>query len=205
MVTTYKRLLAPLGIPLSTTAPRLFVTEKEVEKSKELLHQRGYTAGQKLIGINPGAAFGSAKCWPPDRFRALAEKLLRETDAMIVFFGDTATAPLVKEICAHLPNRVINLAGVTNLRELTCLIKDCDVFVTNDSGPMHIRAAFDRPLVALFGSTDDLVTGPFGHSLSVINKKVSCSPCLKRECPIDFRCMKQISVDEVAMRVKEHV
>lgn len=204
-VVTYKRLLGPLGIPVSKTAPRLYVEENEVERAKELLYQRGYEKGKKLIGINPGAAYGSAKCWPPERFRALALRLLLETDAHVVFFGDASTASLVKEISHGLPERVIDLAGVTSLRELACLIKECDVLVTNDSGPMHIGAAFNTPLVALFGSTDDVATGPYGQSGSVINKRVKCSPCLKRVCPIDFPCMKLISVDEVVERVLAHV
>jgi len=205
LVNTYKQLLAPLGIPLSKTAPRLYVERNEVEESKELLYQRGYRKGQVLIGINPGAAYGSAKCWPPDRFRALAMKLLDETDASIVFFGDSSTASLVKEICQGLPERVINLAGVTSLRELACIIKDCSVLVTNDSGPMHIGAAFGTPLVALFGSTDETVTGPYDREKSVIHKQVKCSPCFKRVCPIDFRCMNQIGVDEVAECVHDRL
>ncbi|HSX27099.1 MAG TPA: lipopolysaccharide heptosyltransferase II [Chlamydiales bacterium] len=199
IVITYKQLLAPLGIDISDTKPRLYVTPKEVEESKELLYQRGYVRGKKLVGINPGAAYGSSKCWPPERFRELAIKLAREVS--VVFFGDSTTTVLVKEICRGLPEQVMDLAGVTSLRELACLIKDCDVLVTNDSGPMHIGAAFGTPLVALFGSTDEKVTGPYGQEEAVIHKHVSCSPCFKRTCPIDFRCMKQISVDEVAAKV----
>ncbi len=204
-VDTYKRLLAPLGIPLSDTGPRLFVSAQEVETSKELLYQRGYRKNSPLIGVNPGAAYGSAKCWPPERFRLLALKLLEKKEAYIVFFGDSSTASLVKEICQGLPERVIDLAGVTSLRELACIIKDCTLIVTNDSGPMHIAAAFHTPLVALFGSTDDRATGPYGQPQAVIHKRPSCSPCFKRVCPIDFRCMKEISVEEVAEKVGKYV
>ncbi len=202
-VITYKRLLTPLGVPISQTAPRLYATEKEVEESKELLYQRGYVRGRKIIGINPGAAYGSAKCWPPERFRALAMRLLLETDAYVVFFGDSTTAAMVKEISRGLPEKAIDLAGVTSLRELACIIKDLDLLVTNDSGPMHIGAAFDVPLVSLFGSTDDELTGPYGQKNSVINKRVKCSPCFKRVCPIDFPCMKLIGVDEVVEKVRK--
>jgi heptosyltransferase-2 len=197
LVTTYKRLLAPLGIGISHTAPRLFVNEAG---TKELLYRNGFVEGKKLIGINPGAAFGSAKCWPKERFRALAMRLLLETDAYIVFFGDATTASLVKEIAQGLPEKVIDLAGRTSLRELAALIKECDLLITNDSGPMHIGAAFNTPLVALFGSTDDRVTGPYGQARAVLNRKVACSPCFKRVCPIDFRCMKEISIDDVVMQ-----
>lgn len=204
-VDLYKRLLSPLGIPLSSTAPRLYVTEGEVKESKQLLYQRGYLASKKLIGINPGAAFGSAKCWPVEKFRALAIELLKNKDLYLVFFGDVKTLSLVKEICQGLDPRAVNLAGITSLRELACIIKDCDVLVTNDSGPMHIGDAFHVPLVALFGSTEPRVTGPYGQKESVINKKVSCSPCMKRVCPIDFRCMTQISVEEVASAVLDRL
>lgn len=200
-VDLYKGLLAPLGVGKSKTAPRLFVDEREVEESKELLYQRGYKRGEKLIGINPGAAYGSAKCWPPERFRELALEL--EKEAHVVFFGDAQTSSLVKEICKSLPGRVMNLAGVTSLRQLACIIKDCDLLVTNDSGPMHIAAAFDTPLVALFGSTDEEATGPYGKPDAVINKHAKCSPCFKRKCPIDFRCMKEIQVKEVANKSRE--
>ena len=203
-VESYKRLLHPLGISKSKTAPRLTVSEEEVQASKQLLYQRGYREGKTLIGINPGAAYGSAKCWPMERFRALALELLKD-GVYVVFFGDLSTAQLVKEICQGLPERVMNLAGVTSLRELMCLIRDCDVLVTNDSGPMHIAAALGTPLVALFGSTDDRATGPYGQSAAVLNKRVECSPCFKRTCPIDFRCMKGISVEEVLEKVRSHV
>ncbi|HSX38573.1 MAG TPA: lipopolysaccharide heptosyltransferase II [Chlamydiales bacterium] len=200
-VDLYKKLLEPLEVPPSNTAPRLYVLDEEVEASKELLYQRGYVKGKRIIGINPGAAYGSAKCWPPERFRSLALEL--SDIACIVFFGDAGGAALVREICKGLPEQVMNLAGVTSLRELACLIKDCDLLITNDSGPMHIAAAFETPLIALFGSTDENATGPYGKPDSVINKHASCSPCFKRTCPIDFRCMKTIVVDEVAQKARE--
>lgn len=201
-VDVYKGLLKPLGMEKSKTAPRLFVTQKEVEESKKLLYQRGYVEGKKLIGINIGASYGSAKCWPVERFYDLAQKLLKKEDVYLVFFGDVASMDLVKKISASLPKRAMNIAGVTNLRELACLIKDCDLLITNDSGPMHIADAFQTPLIALFGSTDEELTGPYGQARNVIHKHVSCSPCFKRVCPIDFRCMKEISVDEVLEKAK---
>lgn len=200
-VDLYKHLLSPLGIAHSKTKPRLFVTDKEMSEAMSLLFQRGYKKGKKLVGIHPGAAYGSAKCWPEKNFRSLAIELAKE-DLYLVFFGDAQTEELIKNICQGLPENVMNLAGATSIRQLMCLIRECDVLLTNDSGPMHIAAAFDTPLVALFGSTDEVVTGPYGHKLAVINKKVGCSPCLRRECPIDLRCMTQISVEEVVKRVR---
>lgn len=204
-VLKYKRLLGPLGISVSNTAPRIHLTDKEIEEAQILLYQRGYEKKKKLIGINPGAAYGSAKCWPPENFRKLAQELLKKSDAHLVFFGDESTGALIKTITRGFPERVINLAGITDLRELCCIIKSSSVLITNDSGPMHIGAALQVPLVALFGSTDEKLTGPYGHEESVIHKHVACSPCFKRRCPIDFRCMKGISVDEVLSRTLVYV
>ncbi len=201
-VYTYKELLAPLGVARTETAPKLYLGDDEIKSAMELLYQRGYQAGKPLVGINVGAAYGSAKCWPADRFRAVAQQLLAQEGVYLLFFGDGGTSSLVKEICQGLPKQAMNLAGATTIRELVCLIKSCDVLLTNDSGPMHIGAACGVPLVALFGSTDEVATGPFGQPESVIHKHPSCSPCFKRECPIDFRCMKTIEVDEVVANIK---
>jgi heptosyltransferase II len=196
LVVTYKMLLDPLGIPISDTPPRLYLSPKELNDARILLRQQRVPDGALIVGINPGATYGSAKCWLPERFRRVTERLLRDKDIYIVYFGDQATASLVKEICEGLPLRVINLAGMTSLRELSSLISHCDVILTNDSGPMHIADALGTPIVALFGSTSEIITGPY-RSGTLIHKHVECSPCYQRTCPIDFRCMKRIEADEV--------
>ena len=203
-VNVYKSLLAPLGIPCSKTAPKLYVSYDEARAAKELLKRCQVPEGAAIIGINPGAAYGTAKCWPPERFTEAALKLLENPDACILFFGDEQTAPLVDRICRDLPKRAVNLAGKTDLRELMALIELCDVFLTNDSGPMHIASALGTKLVALFGSTNDIKTGPYNGG-TVIHKRPSCSPCYKRVCPIDFRCMKEITVDEVCSEIRKQL
>lgn len=197
LVITYKALLEPLGIPISDTPPALYVSEQEQEAAWALLRNCGVVKGKNVIvGINPGAAYGTAKCWLPDRFRDVTKKLLENPDIFVIYFGDASGAPVVDEICKDMPERVINLAGKTTLRELIAIIQACNAFLTNDSGPMHIAAALKTPLLALFGSTSDVQTGPYGSG-KVLHKHVECSPCYKRVCPIDFRCMKRIEVDEV--------
>lgn len=197
LVITYKMLLEPMGIPLTGSAPHLYVTDQEIKSGHELLEKLGIQIGKDIIvGINPGAAYGSAKCWLSERFKEVTHKLLTNPKVRVVYFGDPAGASLVNEICHDMPDRVINLAGKTTLRELIVLIKTCSIFLTNDSGPMHISAALNVPLLALFGSTSDVKTGPYGSG-KVIHKHVECSPCYKKICPIDFRCMKRIEVDEV--------
>ena len=166
------------------------------EAAKQFLAEQKIPAHATIVGVNPGAAYGSAKCWLPERFRAVVEKLAKRPNTYVLCFADQAGTPLVNAICEGMPPSVINLAGATSLRELIALIECCTVFLTNDSGPMHIAAALKVPLVALFGSTNEIATGPYQHG-QVIHKHVECSPCLKRTCPIDFRCMKRIEVDEV--------
>lgn len=197
LVITYKMLLEPLGIPVSQTSPRLYVTPQEQQAAKTKLASHAIQPSDFILGINPGAAYGSAKCWLPERFKKLSQHLLDHPQIKILFFGDKAGAPLVDEICKTLPSeRVINLAGKTSLRELMALIQTCSLFLTNDSGPMHLASALGIPLIALFGSTSDVATGPYQGG-RVIHKHVPCSPCYRRECPIDFRCMKRIEVQEV--------
>ena len=196
LVVTYKMLLEPLGVPVSQTPPRLYLTADEQKWAKETLAQQGIQSNDLVIGINPGAAYGSAKCWLPERFKKLTAELLQNPPLKIVYFGDKAGAPLVAEICRGFPERVINLAGKTTLRELLALIQGCSLFLTNDSGPMHVASALGIPLIALFGSTSDVATGPYQGG-KVIHKHVPCSPCYRRECPIDFRCMTRIEVQEV--------
>lgn len=196
LVLSYKILLEPLGIPVSDSRPSLYLLEKELGKARDLLAKMGVKKDQIIVGINPGAAYGSAKCWLPERFREVTDKLLENPSITIIYFGDQNTEPLINQICHGLSERVINLAGLTSIRELCCLIKLCSILLTNDSGPMHIAAAVGTPLVALFGSTNDTATGPYKTGI-VIHKHVECSPCYKRVCPIDFRCMKRIEAHEV--------
>lgn len=204
LVKTYKSLLEPLGIHLSNTPPKIYLSPSEVKEAHEFLKLLGIDPDQEIvIGINPGAAYGSAKCWPPDRYEYVTRKLLENPKIRVLYFGDANGASLINEICKSLPpDRVFNLAGRTSIRELIALIKCCKIFLTNDSGPMHIAAALGVKLLALFGSTNEIKTGPYPEG-KVIHKHVECSPCYKRVCPIDFRCMTRITVDEVYEELKK--
>lgn len=195
-VASYQALLEPLGISASSHLPCLYLSEEEKEGAKMRMQRHGIAPEHIVVGINPGAAYGSAKCWLPSRFRHLTSRLLENPLVRVVYFGTAQQKQLLQDICVGLPPRVINLAGETSVRELMALIDHCDIFLSNDSGPMHIASALDTPLLALFGSTSPVKTGPFGRS-KVIDKEVECSPCFKRECPIDFRCMTRIEVEEV--------
>lgn len=200
LVYTYKRLLGALGIPISKTQPKLYLGSEDKKFTDSLLALYKIPQGAKIIGINPGAAYGSAKCWPPERFREVTQKFAEESQNYILYFGDNSSRLMIQEILDGIGGNVVDLAGKTTLRELIALIGRCSVLLTNDSGPMHIASALNVPLVALFGSTNDVKTGPY-HGEVVIHKHVKCSPCYKRVCPIDFRCMKRIESDEVYNKV----
>lgn len=187
------------GPHFKSRMPELFLSRDEKEAAKERMRGLG---GKIVIGVNPAAAFGPAKCWPADRFRSLAQKLLLDERLVMVFFGDRAAVPLIEEMTAGLQDRVINLAGRTTLRELMALIGATDLFLTNDSGPMHIAAALGVPLLALFGSTSTVMTGPYKQG-RVLQKETPCAPCFLRSCPLDFRCMKAIEVEEVMKTIQE--
>jgi heptosyltransferase-2 len=151
----------------------------------------------RVVGLNPGAAYGPAKRWPAENYAELAGRLHRETGATLLVFGTDADAETARIIKKVLPERVIDFSGKTSLAEAMALIDACDAFVTNDSGLMHVAAALKTPLVAIFGSTDTVATGPFSENAVVLKKNLPCSPCLKTHCHTDFECMRSITTDEV--------
>ncbi len=149
------------------------------------------------IGVSPGAAYGTAKRWIPERFAAAAAELSRRLDANIVIFGSPAEAELAESIASQAGSRAHSLAGKTSLSEFIELASTCSVYLTNDSGPMHVAAALGLPTVAIFGATDHVATGPSASWAKVLRHEVECSPCMLRECPIDHPCMTGVSVDDV--------
>jgi heptosyltransferase II len=151
---------------------------------------------QPVIGISPGAAYGNAKRWLPERFAAAAASVARERGASVLVFGAAAERALCQQVMEAIPG-ARNLAGETTLREFIDLAAACSLFVTNDSGAMHIACALGVPVAAVFGATDDATTGPSGRHSRVIREHAECSPCLLRDCPIDHRCMTRVTTDHV--------
>ena len=149
------------------------------------------------IGVSPGAAFGGAKRWLPERFAAAAERLAQERDARIAIFGSPAEAPLCEALAAAAGPRAVSLAGQTSLEQFIELAATCELYLSNDSGPMHVASALGVPTVAVFGATDHEATGPAGSGSRIVRRPVECSPCLLRECPIDHRCMTGVGVADV--------
>lgn len=154
--------------------------------------------GRRVIGVSPGAAYGTAKRWLPERFAAAAGALAKARGASIALFGSKTERALCEEVAQRLNGyQVTNYAGQTTLAQFIDLASGCELFLTNDSGSMHIASALGVPTVAIFGATDDTTTGPTGRNARVVRHPVDCSPCLLRECPIDHRCMTGVSVERV--------
>jgi heptosyltransferase-2 len=154
--------------------------------------------GDCVIGVSPGAAYGSAKRWLPERFAEAANRLASELSATVAIFGSKGERELCEAVAAAMHAQVRNFAGETSLAEFIDMTAACRVYLTNDSGAMHIASALGVPTVAVFGATDDIATGPTGPLARVIREKVECSPCLLRECPIDHRCMSRVNAARVA-------
>ena len=197
----YKRLLTLFDIERTDEKPKLFLNEKERDTAINLIKSYGIKDINNLIGINPTAAFGSAKCWPIDRYQKLSLKLVKLGYTILVF-ADKKSKEKVDPYFDNIDKSILNLSGRTDLKELINIISFLRLFITNDSGPMHIASALKIPLIAIFGSTCEISTGPY-YSETIIKNKVECSPCFKRKCPIDFRCMMGISHIRVFEKVKE--
>jgi heptosyltransferase II len=157
------------------------------------------------FGVNPGAFYGAAKRWPPERFAATADLVARRTGARVAIVGGAAERPLGETIAGQVraPSRV--LCGETTLGDLVGVLSGLLLLLTNDSGPMHLAAALGTPLVAVFGSTDWTETAPVSARARVVREETECAPCLLRECPIDHRCMTRVGVDRVAAAALELV
>ncbi len=185
---------------------KLYVDVKMSSKIDSVLHDLGIMRGDILIGFNPGAAYGPAKCWPWERFKDLANKLCNIFPCKILVLGTQKEEEIASRICDGLEDRVHNLAGRTGLVDVAALISRLDLMVTNDSGLMHVAAALGVPIVAIFGSTNPVTTGPWSISATVVRRPLDCSPCMRRECNRgDFACMNRISVDDVLSECIESI
>lgn len=193
----YLHLLTPLGITDGSKRLWLVTTDGENEAARQSIRSHGIDDDEQLVGINPGATYGTAKRWSTERYARLADQLMESPKARILIFGGPGEEDLGHAISSQMRHPALVLTGRLKVRELMAMIRQCDLFLTNDSGPMHIAAAFEIPLVAIFGPTDPQTTSPLGEKSLLLRKQVDCSPCLLRECPIDHRCMTRMTVEEV--------
>jgi heptosyltransferase-2 len=208
LIDYYRQLVRGLDIACPDDAPSVAPSEASAARANALLAERKVPPSAPIVGFAPGAAYGQAKQWPPDRVARVAARLVAETAATCVVVGaahDRDAARAIESwLRAHAPgarDRVVDLVGRTTLGSLVGVAARSAVFVSNDSGAMHVAAAAGRPVVAIFGPTDERVTRPIGAH-DVITQPVFCRPCQLRDCPIDHRCMKRITVDAVVAAVK---
>ncbi len=203
----YQEMLQGLGLTPSQNTLEMFVPEEMQQNARQRLAQMSSAQGRRpIIGFNPGAAYGPAKRWPADQFAELAGRICMEMDADIAVFGTEADQETARQIRQSVtkPERILDFTGKTKLIEAIALIQCCSTFVTNDSGLMHVAAALDTPLVAIFGSTDHIATGPFSEHAIVVRKDLSCSPCKKTVCPLKhLNCLRSISPAEVLAGIRE--
>lgn len=194
----YLELLRRAGIPAQYSRPWI-----RLSLSERLEARRRLSALKRpILAINPGATYGSAKRWIPDRFAAVADAFMSFTGGSTVLLGGDREIEIAKEIRKNIQgDDIMILTGKTTLRELIAIISECDILLSNDSGPMHIGYGVGTPLVALFGSTSPELTGPRGFRDIVIKKDIDCSPCFKRTCEM-MTCMDAIKVDEVFDGIK---
>lgn len=193
----YQKLIGPIGEIIDSPSPRIFLREEDRGWAKQVLKDLGILNGRLLIGMNPGATYGLAKCWSPSRFGELGKRLSKEWRATVLLFGKKEEKSIAQEVVREIGEGGIDLSGKTHLLQLAALLEQCRLLVSNDTGTMHVAAAVGTPVVAIFGSTDPTTTGPWGEGHRIVRKEIPCSPCLKRVCPKDHQCMDLITVDEV--------
>jgi heptosyltransferase-2 len=179
--------------------------QKEKVRTGEWLKSMGIDPENMVIIINPGAYYGSAKRWPPGKYAELAALLQKQISAQVLIIGSPDDLSLAEDISSRMEKKPFVLAGQISLSRLASVISFSNLFVTNDSGPMHLANALKVPVVALFGPTDPNHTGPYQQPSSFIHKGAPCWPCFYRDCPFDHRCMRDISPQEVLLLCQKYL
>jgi heptosyltransferase-2 len=171
---------------------QLRVSAERAAAAETILRAHGARQGSLRLAVGAGASYGSAKCWPPERFAETVNRLQNHIDLDVILFGTSNELPVTSAIAAGLKKPPINLAGQTTIAELPSLLSRCAIFLGNDSGAMHVAAAVGLPVVAVFGPTDPHGTAPVTPRATIVVEKPYCSPCFLRRCPTDHRCMTAV-------------
>ena len=194
----YLRILRRAGLEAPDQAPLFHIGAQDRKAAADRMQGLSLT-DNFILGLAPGASYGSAKRWDPDRFAEAADIILDRRPGTAFIFGAPAEAEIAARVAEKMRKRVVNLAGATGLAEAAALIGQCALFLTNDSGLMHVAAAVGTPVTAIFGSTNPVTTSPRGAPAVLVRHPVECSPCLKPECKMPRHyCMETITADDVA-------
>ncbi len=178
--------------------PKIYLSDNEKTRAQQFIDTNRIDPSKPIIGMAVGAAFGTAKRWLPERYAEVGRWCVEEFGAMVLLFGSKKEFDVVNEVHKAIGKKSIALAGGTSLRDAFALAKRCDVMLCNDSGMMHTASAVGTQVIAMIGPTNPTDTAPLGKGHTLINKRVDCAPCLKRECPLGHhKCMTEIGVDEV--------
>ncbi|MCK9419412.1 MAG: lipopolysaccharide heptosyltransferase II [Nitrospirae bacterium] len=199
--------LRPLGIDIPVDSIELQVAPELLANIDRFLTTRNIDADRPLIALNCGVgAARPARNWFPERFASLADRLIDELDAQVIFVGGNEDRELVLSVLADMKNKAVSAAGDLSILESAALLARCSCLVSADTGPLHLATAVQTPVVGLFGSTDPRRTGPIGRGHHVILKGLACVPCEEKQCLLGTRaCMADITVDEVFNAVKRVV
>jgi heptosyltransferase-2 len=182
----------------------LVLSAEEKFLATGMLTGLGITPGRDLAAVAPAAAYGSAKAWPPERFREVIAAFQESHPAAeIVLLGNPGEREKINGIAAGLPGRIHNLAGRLTLRQTIILLANCRLAVCNDSGLMHIASSLQVPLLAIFGPTERSRTAPMAGPYRLLFHGADCAPCRHRECPTDHRCMTAVTCGEVLSAAEE--
>lgn len=178
----------------------LQVTKEKQEAARGILHQHGARSDRPLVALCPGSTNSRAKRWSEERYAELADRLIEDGGVEIVLVGAKEELDVSQSVASQMRHQPILLTGRTNLAESIGVLSLVDLLVTNDTGPAHIAAALNRPVLAIFGPTNPLTTYPFSPSAEIIRHPPACAPCMLRDCPIDHRCMTAVTPEEVYER-----
>ena len=201
----YQALTTALGIPAGPAFAKVW---PDADHARQILREVGLDLDEPLVVFAPGAAYGRAKQWLPERFAQLADLIINERGWSVLMVGSNADRSTCADIAARLPatgtriNRLIDLSGKTDLPSLAGVLSLARAVVSNDSGAMHLAGAVGAKVVAIFGATNEKRTAPLASGAdaprpAIVSHEVFCRPCLLRECPIDHRCMSGISARTV--------
>lgn len=191
----YLMLLKGFSPRLKELRPEIFLSAAESREGARILSSRHLK--KPVVGINPNSSAPSRR-WMPDRFARLADTLMEKKRVSVLFFGSAAERPAVDSIISLMRRKPVNLAGEIGLRQYMGVLRHLSLFITNDSGPMHLANACGAPVLALEGAADTRETGLLGKTRhAYVNKNAACSPCVKNTCSREMECMKAIETTDV--------
>ncbi len=192
-----------VGTYLPNTA--INVSDERKTAARDLLKAAGVDISKKIVALGVGSTNSRAKRWPAERYAQLADKLADDLDANVILVGSPDEADIAAKVVELSSKPLINLSGKTDLGEAVAVLSVSDLLISNDMGLAHVAPAVGTNTITIFGPTNPETTRPFTQNAEIIRRAVECSPCMLRDCPIDHRCMTQISVEDVFETAKNRL